>query len=233
MVDIIITTKKSEFLELDKIIPKPAYKDIPTFFKNVPHTVSRGTQKFPDMTTMKRCPSFLDIFKEGVIIYAHCDMFFKVTEKAEAENDYYWELPPATPFRIEIHTDDQFLNYFPKSKVKKVFKIISPFELIVPKGYSLRQVPLLYDYNPDWHIAYGVYEADKNSEVVLQLMFTSDDEEIFIESGTPLCYLVPYKRQKYNYKVKKYNKKFRKKFDVEFAKLHNSFVGNYRKNLKK
>ena len=232
MVDIKITTRRSELLEIKKIIPKPAYKDIPKYFKNVPHTVERGPQKFPDKTTIRHCPSFMDIFKEGIILYAHCDIYLKVTEKPEAENDYYWEVPPGSKFFLETHDDDQFLNYFPKSKVKKVFKLVSPFELIVPRGYSLRQIPLIYDYNPDWHVAYGVYKADINSEVVLQIMFTSDDDEVLIESGTPLCYLVPYKRQKFNYKVKKYNKKFRKKFDVEFAKLHNSFVGSYRKNLK-
>ena len=56
--------------------------------------------------------------------------------------------------------------------------------------------------------------------------------EIFIKSGTPLCYLVPFKRQKFNYKIKKYNKKFEKNIRIERAKLKNSFVGNYKKNLK-
>ena len=89
-------------------------------------------------------------------MYAHCDMYLKV----EDDGSYYWEVPNASGFTLEHHTDDQFLDYFPKSKVRKVFKVISPFELIVPKGYSLRQVPLIYDYNPDWHIAYGVYQVE-------------------------------------------------------------------------
>jgi hypothetical protein len=91
---------------------------------------------------------------------------------------------------------------------------------------------LIYDYNPDWHIAYGVYQADINQEVVLQLMYTSESNEVFIESGTPLCYLVPYKREEFNFKVEKYNSKYKKKMTIEKAKLRNSFVGNYRKNLK-
>ena len=63
-------------------------------------------------------------------------------------------------------------------------------------------------------------------------MYTSESNEVFIESGTPLCYLVPYKRENFKYSVKKYNDKFKRKFKLEFAKLNNSFNGNYRKNLK-
>lgn len=194
----------------------------------MPNDVERGPREYPNLRTAKHCPSFIDIFLEGIIMYAHCDMYLKV----EDDGSYYWEVPPSSNFTLEYHSDDQFLDYFPKSKVRKVFKIISPFELIVPKGYSLRQVPLIYDYNSDWHIAYGVYQADINQEVVLQLMYTSESNEVFIESGTPLCYLVPYKREKFKYSVKKYNDKFKKKFKSEFAKLNNSFNGNYRKNLK-
>jgi hypothetical protein len=233
MKKIIITTRQSELLTIDKIIPKPAYKDIPKYFKNVPHSVDLGPSKFPDKHTIRHCPSFMDIFKEGMIVYAHCDIYLKVDENENKENDYYWEVPTGSKFFLEQHSDDQFLNYFPKSKVKKVFKLISPFEFIVPRGYSLRQIPLIYDYNPDWHIAYGTYQADKISEVVLQIMFTSEDNEVFIKSGTPLCYLVPYRREEFKYKVKKYTKKFQMKYDVEFAKLHNSFRGSYRSNLKK
>jgi hypothetical protein len=230
MKNIIITSKKEELLSIDKIVPKPAYKDIPKYFKNIPNDVERGPSKFPNLKTAKHCPSFIDIFQEGIIMYAHCDMYLKLED---ISNEHYWEVPPGSGFLLEHHSDNQFVDYFPNSKVRKVFKIISPFELIVPKGYSLRQVPLLYDYNPDWHIAYGVYQADINQEIVLQLMYTSEEDELLIESGTPLCYLVPYKREKFNYKVKKYTDKYSKKFNNEYAKLHNSFVGNYRKNLKK
>lgn len=174
MVEIIITTPRDELLAIDKIIPKPAYKDIPSYFKSMPNEVKRGPKKFPNLRTAKMCPSFIHIFKEGLIMYAHCDMYLRV----EDDGSYYWEVPHDSGFTIEHHTDDQFANYFENSKVRQVFKVISPFELIVPKGYSLRQIPLLYDYNPDWHIAYGVYEADINQEVVLQLLYTSNENEI-------------------------------------------------------
>tara|TARA_R110000796_G_scaffold235069_1_gene354026 strand:+ start:1186 stop:1881 length:696 start_codon:yes stop_codon:yes gene_type:complete len=226
--EIIITTSQEELLSIEKIIPKPAYKDIPKHFKKMPSNVERGAENFPNLRTAKHCPSFIDIYKEGIIIYAHTDMF--VGSKGDGE--FYWEVPPNNGFYLEHHSDNQFVDYYPNSKVKQVFKIPSPFELIVPRGYSVRQVPLIYDYNPDWHIAYGVYEADKNQEIVLQLMYTSDKEHVLIESGTPLCYLLPFKREKYSYKVKKYSNKFKTKYSIEKAKLQNSFVGNYNKNIK-
>jgi len=229
MKKIIITTERKELLSINNIIPKPAYKDIPKYFKNIPSNVERGPSKFPNLRTAKQCPSFVDIFKEGIIIYAHCDMYLSVDENKK----HYWEVPEHTGFYLQHHTDNQFVDYFSNSNIKKVFKIISPFQLIVPKGYSLRQVPLIYDYNPDWHIAYGVYEADKISEIVLQLMFTSKDNEVFIKSGTPLCYLVPFKREKFIYKVKPYNKKFKNKILIEKARIQNTFVGGYKKNIKK
>ena len=44
-------------------------------------------------------------------------------------------------------------------------------------------------------VGYGQFDADKLPEVAIQIFYISDEEEIWIEAGTPLCYYVPLKEK--------------------------------------
>ena len=98
----------------------------------------------------------------------------------------------------------QYVNHV-QGDVKHVFKLTYPYNIIVPKGYSIRQIPMFYDYNPEWHLAYGIFEADKMPEISVQLLYTSEDNEVVIKAGTPLGYYVPFKREKFSMEIGDYN----------------------------
>lgn len=226
--DITFVSSFDGFNEIENLRPYPA--KIPEWYKNIPIDIDQeegyNRKLIPNMRTSKTCPSFLDIFTEGFILPAHTDMWFRVEENGQFE----WQVAN-TSFHIETHNNHQLVNHI-KSPIKQVFKIIYPWFVVVPKGYSIRQLPMFYDYNPDWHIAYGTFKADRIPEIALQLNFTSEKNEIFIKAGTPLCQYVPYKRESFNIKIGNY-KKYHNYIMESWHRASTSFKHSYRKNIER
>lgn len=216
------------FKDIENLRPYPA--KIPEWYKNIPIDIDQeegyNRKLIPNMRTSKTCPSFFDIFTEGFILPAHTDMWFRVDEDGQFE----WQVANNT-FTIEIHNNYQLVEHI-KSPIKQVFKIIYPWHVIVPKGYSIRQLPLFWDFNPDWHIAYGVFKADRIPEIALQLNFTSENNEIYIKAGTPLCQYVPFKREDYKMDIGNY-KKYHNYIWESWHRASTSFKHSYRKNIER
>lgn len=207
-IEIIFVTEHEGFENIKELRPYPASEYMPQWFKDMPTEVKSTEadnsitdhirKKIPNIRTAKLCPSFTDIHNEGFILPAPCDIWLRV------EEDGTWEYRLSNPtFSMEDHGNHQYVNHV-ENNVKHIFKLTYPYNIIVPEGYSIRQVPMFYDYNPDWHIAYGILESDKAPEISLQILYTSEDNEILIKAGTPLCYYVPYKRTNYSMKIGKY-----------------------------
>lgn len=188
------------FEDIEDFQPKPANRLLPEWYKNIPadnktfdetHKGNRLRNLIPNVRTVKFCPSFVDVFNEGFVMLAPCDIWLRVEEDGE------WEWKCSNPtFGLDIHGDNEYSN-FTKGKVKKVFKLGHPWKPIVPMGYSIRQVPLFYDFNSEWTVAYGTWEADNQPDIGMQILYLSDNNEVFIKAGEPLCYYVPYKREKF------------------------------------
>ena len=207
-IEIIFVSEHEGFDNIKEFRPYPASEYMPEWFKNVPAEVKATTtdnhssdhirKKIPNIRTAKLCPSFTDIYNEGFVLPAPCDIWLRV------EKDGTWEYRLSNPmFGMEDHGNHQYVNHV-QGNVKHVFKLTYPYNIIVPKGYSVRQVPMFYDYNPDWHVAYGVLESDKAPEISLQILYTSEDNEVLIKAGTPLAYYVPFKRANYSMKIGDY-----------------------------
>ena len=184
--------------------------------------------------TVKTCPSFLDIYKEGYVLLAPQDYLFRV----EDNGDWTWRTP--TEFenlspenkQVEHHADFQFGSHLPKEAgVRKVFKLVLPMSMYMPRGYSIRQMPIPYSYNSDWEIAYGVYKADKVNQVNIQLLYKSNKNELLIKQGTPLCVYIPFKREKFIYQVSSNKKrKFRKQDFLYKVRQNGKFKNAYYRN---
>lgn len=215
------------FRDIKEFQPQPARNFIPKWFKDMPIDVPYfSTDKLiPNTRTVRLCPSFTDIFTEGFVLPAPCDIWMKV-DKDDVEK-WSWKLPN-DKFSMEMHTRIQYSAQVPHTPVKQIFKLNYPWRLIVPKGYSVRQVPLIYDYNPDWHVAYGTYHADVVNEINLQILFTSDKEEILIKAGEPLCYYIPYKREELEMVIDNDYEKYKPKIEESMFRALAKFKNAYR-----
>lgn len=221
--------------------PQPVSKFVPDWFRNVPSdlklpTAPHNIEGLNQVKTVKTCPSFIDIYKEGYVILAPYDIYLRYDHDTEE-----WGFVTSTVLenmtdsntQIQEHLDKQMKDYLPdSSNVHKVFKLQLPLTVNTPKGYNMRQIPMHYEFNPDWYIAYGVYKADIIPEVNLQLFYTSNKKEVLIKQGTPLCILAPYKREKFNYTVEKYgtNKKITAINNKYFMNARGKFINFYYKS---
>lgn len=189
---------------------QPSYKFIPEHFKNIP------SQSF---STAKNCPSFVEIFKEGFVIPAPCDIWFKGNNK---EKTYEFKCA-LEEIKISVHTPLQYSEYT-TSNIQSIFKIDNVWYCETPKGYSIRQVPMIYHHNPNWYVAYGIIHTDMYSQINPQIIVTAENNEVFIKQGEPLCYIIPYKREKLNLKFTKFDELKRQKERIKFL---GSFKSKY------
>lgn len=220
----------------EDVHPEPMSSFAPKWYRDIPGNVKTksdfGFKLLNKARTVKTCPSFVDVFQEGYVIKAPMDYVFKVQENGDWmwKTSYFFHNEFTEEIQVEIHEDEQYIDHLPKeSNIKKIFKMVLPLNIHVPKGYSIRQIPMPFYFNPDWHVTYGVMRADRILQINLQLNFTSDKEEILIKKGEPLCVYIPFKREKFIYKVvsRHYKKIFKVKENQFLMDIMTRFKNSY------
>ena len=209
--------------------PKLIRHHKPNWYKQLKKRITVPVQPFGfDIQTVKSCPSFVDMFNNGVVIYAPTDikLFYDVENKIEQfKLPYHHE-----HYKLEVHDDEQFINHLPKeNKYKFIFKLVLPLAVFTDKGVSCYQYNYPYGFNNDFEVLFGQFATDKVHEVNLQLGYISDEKEITIAKGTPLAIYVPFKRSKVKLHLFDLdsNKKFKKKFETSWFKLNSKFNRYY------
>ena len=89
---------------------------------------------------------------------------------------------------------------------------------------------MLWHNNPDWEVAYGIIHTDQYHFINPQIMLKNGVKDVFIEQGTPLCYIVPYKREEYNLVLQEWDEELSAKGYVNNL---GSFRNGYRKLYRK
>lgn len=228
----------SDILFYEKeLLPQPISSFVPNWFKDIKNYKNNSDHQITNsVKTVKTCPSFVDIFKQGYVIPAPVDYVFKVNSKT----DWSWEMPLVFEKEnkmvdVNIHDDIQMIDHLPEnSKIKKVFKLNLPLRVITPKGYSCTQLPMPYTFNDQWELSYGVLKTDVIHELNLQINILTNDE-VVIKQGTPLGVYVPYKREKYELQVTRLQDDYEanKIINKSYLKLHGKFKSQYFKNFHK
>jgi len=235
MIEIKYTSPIEELLEIPELHPQPARNFVPDWYKRTPATLNKTEENdgwkykklIPSYRTVKTCPSFHDVFAEGLVLVSPCDIHIWLDD--DNENAEWKVAITHKRIFIDIHHDKQWLDYYDGHKVRKVFKLSSPWYFQLPKGYGLRQIPYMYANHEEWVVPYGVVNSDVYSELNPQILFTSKSNEILIKKGEPLCYLVPFKREKSKATLLtgKQRDKLIHRHAVEGYKINNSFRSGY------
>jgi len=222
---------RHDFVPFEEIMPKSAKNYIPDWYKNMSTHLDINEPKTEllrqlNSSTVKRCPSFRDIFKYGIVIPAPSDIYL-----SSDGNEWRWETP-SNCIELEYHDDFQFKNDYPDKSVKGVFKIKYPMAVFTPPGWSVMQIPLIYHANPDWHIAWGILDADEYHDINPQLIYTSENRELVIRQGEPLFYFYPFKRAEWKIEMLEY-KEVEKEIAALKWRLNTRFAGRYIKNIRR
>lgn len=214
--------------EMQEIIPKPTKSFIPEWFKDTPN----------NLNSVKMCPSFPDYFSQGYVISAWADVILKYDKKSMR-----WDIKSSDLFhKWDIHTNNQFLDFAPattpfpvKKDVSIIFKASSPWAVFTPKGYSIMQLPMLYNYDNEFSVVPGIIDTDIIHDLSIQMMFPADRDELYIKRGTPLATYIPFKRTKYTHVIRYENENDRKRLSSTKLYLASYFMGSgaYRKMQRK
>ena len=211
---------------IDHLIPKPAKNFIPKWFKDIPNSAQN---------TVKICPSFPDYFSMGYVLPMWTDVKLGVNKDYEDNPEWSWSTP-GQHFTIEAHSKFQFMDYVKPSFLgiegELVFKANCPWKIITPKGWSVLQLPLFYNFNREFSVLPGVIDTDVHHEINQQILYHGSKKEIEIKRGTPLALYVPFKREDVylDADIRFANEKDMKKIDKHLLNFNTLFrPGVYRK----
>lgn len=198
---------KIQFQAFDKDIeilfekPRPAVQVIPEWYKNMPTRMdeenidglSKNTTAVSNLT-LKGCSPFLDALSTGYIFELPFDIEFR---KSNGMINVRW----ATNIDlIGQHGLDQAPG-LPSSfnGSSGLLKWKPGWRVITPKGYSCLFTHPINRHDLPFRTFSGVVDTDIYSlgvELPFQLLDSKIDKDIFIlERGTPICQILPFKRE--------------------------------------
>lgn len=186
----IIFTNTMPMIASLEYAPKPASHFLPEWYKKT--NSYTNNEKSVDMIstntgTIKKCIPVFDVLTAGYIITTYVDIYVKKNENGDisyiqsAGNMEYHPILQA-PYH-------PFMNQHPYPK------IVNPWSIKTPKGYSILIIPPVHGGNQFIKIAEGFVDTDKyHSAINFPFVLNDVNFEGIIPAGTPMAQLIPFKR---------------------------------------
>ena len=222
--EIEISTPYKFLLDIEETRPKPARLFTPDWWKEIPRTIESSN---PFNATVKSCPSFIQMFSQGIVLPMWCD-----TILSRQGSEFTWEVSNNN-FIWEFHSDWQLLDYVNVPQYQKVFKAVSPWYIKTPPGVSIYQFPMFFDFNQDWAIMPGVLNTDILHQLNQQLIYTSDKDKVRINRGQAFVWYVPFIRTKFEYKTSLTDERMKEVVLNQANAVNTKFSGHVIKDMKK
>lgn len=173
--------------------PTPGKNSIPAWLNNLKPYIG-GTFEINDQgfgnSTAKRCIPIFDAVSSGYIIKLTHDIYVSAGEGGLPA--YQW---PRNGIGVEFHNLKQVPTHSAAQRGHPIPKILNPWAIETPSGYSTLFVPVLNGDNSPVNIFSGVVDTDKyfspvNFPFVLKEGFTGT-----IAAGTPIAQVIPIRRE--------------------------------------
>jgi len=195
-----------DYFALKEDYPIPIKLNIPDWYKKLEHSI--------DKKTVKGCIPFLDTLTTGYLLKMPQDFYIKHnTENSKGEKDTL-HMFPSYEFSDSIHAKTINLNSSPrdvhpfsqlgesplveKNKNLPFYKIINPWKITTPKGYSSLFVSPLNNVDDRFSIIPGIVDTDQYINPVNFPIVLNGDKypilETIIKKGTPYVQVIPFKR---------------------------------------
>ena len=207
-----------DYVDFKEDYPTPIKLNIPEWYKKLDHTI---TDK-----TVKGCMPFLDTLTTGYLMRVAQDYGFKFNEKNEKGNrTFEWHPPQLNEEPIfkrginlngknpEVHPPDQIKGspHLTTNQNMPVLKIMNPWIIKTPPGYSCLFVPPLNNTDDRFSIIPGIVDTDTfPNEINFPILMNGDKHpelDTVIKKGTPFVQVIPFKREPWKMKIKSYTTK--------------------------
>ena len=202
-----------EYVDFKEDYPSPIKLNIPKWYKKMEHSISHRT--------VKGCMPFLDTLTTGYLLRVPQDYSFKQNVKNEnGEQDSFFDGPQVDDqtfiaksinlgkSRIDVH-DIRQLGDSPlvdKNNKQPFIKIINPWKIITPPGYSCLFLPPMNNTDDRFSIIPGIVDTDTfPNEVNFPIVINGDKYptlDTIIKKGTPYVQVIPFKRDSWKMKIK-------------------------------
>jgi hypothetical protein len=199
--------------------PVPATKFWPEWFKKQSgaKNMELGSEKngmAPDGShqdgyqTVKSCPAVLDVLNMGYVIPLWSDYKVKRVEKNEhCPQGIVWRMPAgpqSNMFGAATHPHEQMDAYpFPPDTFEGTFKLINPWSVKTPPGYSCYVCAPHYNKHGNLEVLNGVIDTDIYHELHVNTWFTAPiDEEVLLPISMPIVQIIPFKREDFQMDIK-------------------------------
>jgi hypothetical protein len=211
-----------DYFALKEDYPIPAKLNIPEWFKKLEHTVLNKT--------VKGCMPFLDSLTTGYFLKMPQDFYVRhnvdnENEKGEKFKDSFQtcglhdqsQLLSAKKINlnsgVDVHPIKQLMGspLIEKNKNLPFYKILNPWKIKTPKGYSCLFVSPLNNSDDRFSIIPGVVDTDVfPNEINFPIVINGDKYPILettIKKGTPYVQIIPFKRDSWKMVFKKNKQK--------------------------
>lgn len=208
--------------------PQKSIKCLPDWYKEIaPFTDGDTKLRFPmsektHNTTVKRCVPFLDAMSIGYMAVLDDDVFVEQTEGGPL---FRWKSEVNT---VTFHNPNQFPN-LPISSFfhHEVAKWIGEWIIETPKGYSTMFTHPSNRMDLPFFTLSGVVDTDIYDQPIQFPFVLHKGFEGIIEAGTPVCQIIPVKREPWTSQREKFNEEENYKKNRRFTR---TFYSSYKKN---
>jgi hypothetical protein len=230
-----------DYFALKEDYPMPAKYNIPEWYKKLEHTI--------DNRTVKGCMPFLDTLTSGYLLKMPQDFYVRhnVNRKDMINVKDSFDNYPLREFKSIVN--DSFYNLntagdthppkqlegsplVEKNKNLPIYKIVNPWKIKTPKGYSCLFVPPLNNADDRFSIIPGIVDTDTfPNEINFPIVLNGDKYPVLettIKKGTPYVQIIPFKRDQWKMSFKARTEKEIKKSRLFYAlKLLNIYKDKY------
>jgi len=226
-----------EYLEKNEFLPEPIKLNIPDWFKKLKH--------LPEFKTVKGCMPFLDTLTTGYLLKTPLDfrLLHNATKEGERVSDFYTTLQKSNLDSFNFYNLNASPQYHPyqqlgkecpyvnKNKDLPIHKILNPWIIKTPPGYSCLFVPPLNNSDDRFSIIPGIVDTDTfPSQVNFPFVVNGDKYPVLdtiIKIGTPYVQVIPFKRDNWKMKIEGISQKnyLKERFFQELK-----IINNYKEN---
>ena len=206
-----------DYFNLKEDYPIPTKLNIPDWFKNLEHNILKKT--------VKGCMPFLDSITAGYLLKMPQDFYLRhnvdnVNDKGENIKDSFQTFGLHDQgailhakclnlnSHIDVHSKSQLENspLVEKNKNLPFYKLINPWKIKTPKGYSCLFLPPLNNSDDRFSIIPGIVDTDNfPNEINFPMVINGDKYpvlETVIKKGTPYAQIIPFKRESWKMSIK-------------------------------
>ena len=206
-----------DYFALKENYPNPIKLNIPEWFKKLEHSVLNKT--------IKGCMPFLDTLTSGYLLKIPQDFHVRhnvdnKNEKGEEFKDSFQtfalqdmaHILSAKYLNLNSGIDTHSLKqvegspFIEKNKNLPFYKILNPWKIKTPKGYSCLFVSPLNNSDDRFFIIPGIVDTDTfPNEINFPIVLNGDKYQILetlIKKGTPYVQVIPFKRDNWKMVLK-------------------------------